>query len=883
MRGWGAMRFACPGIPAWRGMIGYSPRPHKVGHKRHSVALGDFAFAKSPVDRCGGVAHFGGVMLIGHALGNATGVWSGNAVRRSASGHDRKTWQMSGKRRGLFLCVLAASFAQFATAAIAQVANQSGIETVTVIGTTPLPGTGIDIDKVPGNVQTLTAGDLAREGSTSAISAINDQLGSVNINDDLDDPFQPDILFRGFEASPVLGTPEGLAVYQNGVRINEAFGDSLNWDLIADIAVDRITVVSANPVYGLNALGGAVIVNMKNGFTTDGGDMEASGGSWGQRGVMAEYGTNSGPFGFYIAGRLMQEDGWRQLSPDTLEQLYADLNYREHGLTLDLSFSGANNLLSGESATPVQELAINRSLIFTSPQNNADKLAFVTLNAGYVVNDDLSIQSNVYFRDYWQDVVNGDTTDYAACTVAPYIGDMCQADGATALTNSSGGFLPDISQGGTVYIGENDFETIHTTGVGGALQATETAAVFGHHNQLSVGGSIDHASTDFQSSAELGTINAALQVSYSGLFVDTPENTPWTATPVSLNATNSYYGIFATDTFNVTDDLALTASGRYNLAQIDLMDRLGTALSGNNRYERFNPALGLTEKIADNLTAYAGYSEGNRAPTPGEIECSNPTAPCLLPSSLSSDPPNLHQVVSHTLEAGLRGHFSANEIGAGQFTWNASLFRTNIDDDIYGVATSVSTGYFQNIGGTRRQGAELGLRYDDERLSVFANYSYVDATFESAFLLNSAQNAFADANGNIQVEPGNVLPGIPKNRIKAGADYRVLPSWSLGGDIVYDSSQFFRGDESNQMGPLPGYTVVNLHSKYDVTDNIELFVNIVNALAAKYATFGVLGDPTGIGAPGIRPGAVTNGPGVDNRFESPAPPISAFGGFRIRF
>jgi iron complex outermembrane receptor protein len=538
--------------------------------------------------------------------------------------------------------------------------------------------------------------------------------------------------------------------------------------------------------------------------------------------VTAEYDTNSGPFAFYMAGRLMQENGWRQFSPDTLEQLYADLGYREHGLALDLNFSGANNLLSGESPTPVQELAIKRSLIFTSPQSDANKLAFVTLDAGYAVNDDLSIQAVGYVRDYRQYVVNGNTTDYTACTVAPFIGDMCQPDGATPLTNASGGYLPDLSQGGTVYIGENDFETINTLGTGGSLQVTESAALFEHANQLSLGGSIDYASTHFQSSAELGTINPALQVSYSGLFVNTPEGTPWTATPVNLRAANSYYGLFGTDTFNITDDLALTASGRYNLAQIDLADLRGTALSGDNRYSRFNPALGLTEKVSDNLTAYAGYSEGNRAPTPGEIECSNPTAPCLLPSSLSSDPPNLHQVVSHTWEAGLRGRFSANEIGPGLFTWNASLFRTNVDDDIYGVATSLSTGYFQNIGGTRRQGAEFGLQYRDKRLTAFLNYSYVDATFESAFLLNSPQNAFANANGNIQVEPGDVLPGIPAHRIKAGADYRVLPAWVVGADVVFESSQFFRGDESNQMGSLPGYAEVNLHSQYQLSAHVEL-------------------------------------------------------------
>jgi iron complex outermembrane receptor protein len=792
---------------------------------------------------------------------------------------------LTGFARGLLTAALFSSSTGIAAAQVANAPTSSSpsIETITVIGTSPLPGTGIDIDKVPGNVQTINVGDLTREGSASVISALNGELGSVSINDNLDDPFQPDILFRGFEASPVLGTPEGLAVYQNGVRINEAFGDSLNWDLIPDIAIDRVTVVGSNPVYGLNALGGAVIVAMKNGFNYDGGEIELQGGSWGQRSASLEYGTSSGPFAFYIAGRALQENGWREFSPNTLEQLYADIAYRERGVTLDLSFTGANNLLSGESPTPVQELAVNRSLVFTSPQDNANTLAFVTLDATYAANDDLSFQGSLYFRAFGQTVVNGNTTDYTACTAAPYIGFMCQSDGATPLTNAQGGLLPDISQGGTVYIGENDFEDIHTTGIGGSLQATETGALFGHDNQLSFGGSIDRATTDFQSSAELGTINAALVVSYSGLFVDTPENTPWTATPVSLDATNSYYGLYATDTFNITPDFAVTASGRYNLAQIDLTDRLGDALTGENRFSRFNPALGVTEKLTDNLTAYTGYSEGNRAPTPGEIECSNPAAPCLLPSSLSSDPPALHQVVSHTWEAGLRGRFSAPEFAGGQFAWNASLFRTDVDDDIYGVATSLSAGYFQNIGGTRRQGAELGLRYNGERLTLFLNYSYVDATFQSAFLLNSPQNTYADANGDIQVRPGDVLPGIPAHRIKAGADFHATPSWLVGADFVYESEQFFRGDESNQMGPLPGYAVVNLHSRYELTSHTELFVDVANALDAKYSTFGVLGDPTGIGAPGIPVDAVTNGPGVNNRFESPAAPISAFGGVRIRF
>src|ERR1700722_10723371 len=271
-----------------------------------------------------------------------------------------------GHRIGLFRILLAVSAPysavidvqpRFAQTPSVAPPTSPRIETVIVIGTTPLPGTGIDVDKIAGNVQTISSADLTREGSASVISALSDRLGSVSINDDLDDPFQPDILFRGFEASPVLGTPEGLAVYQNGVRGNEAFGDSLNWDLFPDVAINRVTVVSSNPVYGLNALGGAVVIDMKNGFTYRGGEAELSGGSWGQRAFTGQYGVNSGPFGFYVAGRILDEDGWRELSPDRLRQFYADMSYHTPRLTLDLSFTGADNLLSGESPTPVQELA----------------------------------------------------------------------------------------------------------------------------------------------------------------------------------------------------------------------------------------------------------------------------------------------------------------------------------------------------------------------------------------------------------------------------------------------------------------------------------------------------------------------------------------------
>ena len=717
------------------------------------------------------------------------------------------------------------------------------MDEITIVGTTPLAGTGIDIDKLPGNIQSATASELTRDGAPSLLSAMDRRLGSINLSDDLDDPFQPDILYRGFEASPVLGAPQGLAVYQSGVRVNEAFGDTINWDLIPDLAIERVDVVGSNPVYGLNALGGAIVLTMKNGFTDQGGLIEASGGAWGQRQGSAQFGVNDGRWGLYAGARFLEQDGWRKFSPDSVRQMYADLSFHEGRVEMDWSLTGADNTLSGESPTPVQELAVHRSLVFTSPQENDNRLFFSVLNASYAASPVLSVQANAYYRNFRQFVVNGNTTDYVSCTSAANAGELCQGDGTSPLTNDAGGPIPDLSQNGSVYIGETDFESIRTVGTGASLQLTSTADLAGHENHLAGALSVDQDSTDFRSWSEVGTINSDLQVARSGQIVTTPQNTPWSATPVAVHSSNQYYGVLGADTLNVNDALALTVSGRYNVATVDLVDQLGSALSGSNHYQRFNPAIGVTEKITSRLTGYLGYAEGNRVPTAGEIECSDPAKPCLLPSSLSSDPPTLRQVIARTWELGLRGKAATSPGRARELSWNFGVFRTNVRDDIFGVATSLSTGYFQNIGGTRRQGVEFGLHYQQQRCSVFLNYSYVAATFESALLLPSPQNPFADAQGNVQVMPGDHLPGIPAHRIKLGADLRLMAHWMIGGDLQFASPQYLRGDESNRMPTLPGYSVINLHTRYQLNEHLDFYAHIANLINHKYSTFGELEIP----------------------------------------
>jgi iron complex outermembrane receptor protein len=324
----------------------------------------------------------------------------------------------------------------------------------------------------------------------------------------------------------------------------------------------------------------------------------------------------------------------------------------------------------------------------------------------------------------------------------------------------------------------------------------------------------------------------------------------------------------------VTTRLSATLGARFNVAQINTTDLLGTSpdLNGSNTYRRLNPVTGLAYKITPEFTAYGGYSESNRAPTPLELGCSNPSKPCLLEGFLVSDPP-LQQVVSKTYEVGLRGNHPVLD---GKVDWKLGLFRIDSSNDIIQVASPIpGRGVFQNVDATRRQGLEAGAEFRNAHWLVYANYSYTDATYQFTGLLASPNNPLADADGNVLVTPGDRIPGIPQHQFKAGAEYAATPAWKLGADLIVVGSQYYVGDDSNLNEKLPAYWVVNLHTSYQVTKEISVFGLVTNLFNQKYATYGTFFDPQ----------SVMNAISTvlsDHRMITPAQPLSVYAGLRIK-
>ena len=777
---------------------------------------------------------------------------------------------------GLLVLGATASMGRPARAQEAAPVAAGSLPAVESVGVAPLPGSGLPRDRVAGNPRSLSAADLARDGRLGGggfTETLERGSASVTRNDTGGNPFQPDVQIRGFTASPLLGTPQGIAVYQNGVRINEAFGDTVNWDLIPDIAIRDLEVVGSNPLFGLNAIGGAIALRMRTGFDFQGAEIDASGGSYGRRGLAAHAGQQVGNVAAYFAVEGLDDDGWRRFSPSRVRRLYGDLGWRGDRATLNISVGHGANSFSGNGTQPVELLAQDRRSVFTYPDQTRNRLFTVQARGSYAATDWLSLEATAYVREFRQRTTNADILESEECDDPALAGRLCVDDGGPFRNARGGGGVSTDLLGGFPAGAVNRTSTT-STGAGGTVQAVSTAPLFGMPLRAVVGTSYDHGDTRFEGSTELGALLPSRTVAALGPIL---EQTEGGVAPVRLRSTNDYYGLYGNATLDLAPRLSVSAGGRYNHAEIDSRDRIGTALNGRNDYSRFNPAAGLTWRFLDAAAAYFGYSEANRAPSPAELACADPLLPCTLGAFFLSDPP-LKQVVSRTYEAGLRGTIPTERWGIGGRTrWNFGVFRTGLQDDILLAQSGIQgRGFFQNAGDTRRQGIEAGLSWRGaDGLAVAVDYALIDATFRTEQRLPSPNNPFADADGAVRVERGDRIPGIPRHRLRFDAEWRPLPPWTVGGNVVANSSQYLRGDEGNQLKPLGGYATVNLRTSLRVGPGVEVYGLVRNLFDKRYASFGTLYD---VGA------AQALNPGLsDPRAATPALPRTFFGGVRVVF
>ena len=729
----------------------------------------------------------------------------------------------------------------------AQQADNQRLKEVEVVGTSPLPGIGIEEDKLPYDVQSVNAETMYRSQTMNLTEFMSRNLSGVNINEVQGSPFQADITYRGFRLSGILGSSQGMSVYLDGVRVNEPFGDVVNWDMIPEAAIGNVTLIpGSNPVYGLNTLGGALAFTTKSGLTAPGTEVKLQAGSFGRARADVAYGNKSEDGSHqFISATGFREDGWRDHSSGALGNVFAKFGRQQNDSNWDISLlAGKSNMLGngllpsysygpeGEDPASRGMYETNRRWIYTHPDRTENQLTMLNFNFQRVLDSETELASNAYVRRSTRKGVNGDY----------------EADDGEAVMN---------------------FTSTSQTSYGSSVNLTKMIDA----HQITTGASIDASTSRYGASqAECDSLSS----SRSPIDCEDPVN------DAGVRGRSIALGVYGSDTWEIAQGTNLTAAARYNYARVSNTITRYVGGTGTDQaresfnYGSFNPSLGISRKLSSSVTVFGNVGQSNRVPTVIELGCADDREEyaCRLPTGLQSDP-YLKQVIAQTIEFGTRWRADESE-------FTAALYRTDNKDDILFrsiVSTTTGLGYFTNFSRTRRQGLDFSARTMVGAWTFQGSYNYLDATYQDDGELFGGERS-------VEVKRGTRIAGLPEHTVRLLADWRSTEKLTVGGSILLTSKIVSQNNEDGLIGEdddsvgdasVKGYALLNLHANFEAQKGLDYFARINNVFDTRYQTYGMIAASAFEATGGLA------GTPTLNRFVAPGAPRSFMVGVRYRF
>jgi outer membrane receptor for Fe3+-dicitrate len=746
---------------------------------------------------------------------------------------------------------LAAATALAPTTVLAQAAATAQVE---VIGTSPLAGLGVDRNLLPYASQTVRRSALDQAQGDTMTDFLARRLPGMQVNDIQGSPFQSDLTYRGYRASGLLGASQGLSVYLDGVRINEPFGDVINWDMVPEFALQSLTVLpGANPSFGLNTLGGAIVLETVDGRSAEGLRAELGMGSHGRRRADVGLGQrHADGWHSYVGGTVFDENGWRDHSPGKQALVLARLGRSQGGTDWSLGVLAGSATLVGNGLLPSVTLdedgagtpdlyAASRSAVFSHPDRTRNRLAQASFNFSQQLSAGGRLQALAYARNSRRDTVNGDGAE----EVDPLEPDLNAALNTTATRQTAWGL------------------------------ALSLARRSGAH-QWQVGASIDASHVRYRQLEQEGRFDATRGVLAGDGAAELS---------ASVTGQSRHLGLYATDTWQLAPGTHLTGTLRANRSRVsntlttvdDDTGVLEAKPRESFRYTSLNPAIGITQQLVGGptgLAVFANLARNTRVPTVIELGCADPEEPCRLPAGLQSDP-YLRQVRATSLEAGLRWRPAPGQ------RLELALFRTdNRDDIVFGSVSATSQlGYFQNFRRTRHQGLDASWQAQLGPVALTAAYSHLQATYQASGILRMGER-------NVAITPGTRMAGLPRHSAKLGADWALGHGLSMGGDVQIISARGVQGNEdglledgaaqTHRLG-IPGHGLLHLRLQWQATPALAVVARVQNALDRRYETYGALAE-TVFDAQGR-----FSGDEQDALFVAPGAPRSLWLGLRLKF
>lgn len=745
------------------------------------------------------------------------------------------------------------SLAATGAIALALMASAARAETDPVEIVVSAPGGQIDSD------ENLTVSADALNGATRAdlLTALQRNLPGVTLSDPQGNAWSGGLTWRGYSLSSLQGTEQGMAVYLDGVRFNQPFGDTLLLDQIPEDALVSAELRDSSPVYGRNALGGVLLLRSAAGRDRPG--VSARGwvddiGGFGAAGSAGISGQNDA---FLISAEGVSDPGWRRFSPSRLARGAMAFDHTGTDWGIGVRASGSTTRLTGNAVAPVELLDADYRAIFTHPDTSRTTGARLAVLPWVALSETGRIEATLHGNWLNRKTASGDLADIEECDDTPGI--LCVesegADGeevAEILLGPDGapvGADPDVDTWAVVNRGEE-----RTTSGGIGLQFLDERDTALGERRLAVGFAWERAVTRFRGATELGELEEDRSVSSEGLVLTSSGGA---ITPVDLSTHLSDFAVYASAEIPLPAGFSVEAGLRWSRNSVELRDRIGTALNGKHRFERLNPSLELDWRPEGaNWSVHAGYAQTSRAPTPAELSCADPDRPCALGAFFIADPP-LEQVIARRWSVGVGGGESLR--------WHAELWRSDADNAIRQVAAGVrGRAYFANGGPIRREGLEAGIEGRQGPWRLAAGYALTEAKVREGFTALSPNNPEAGNDGTVTVEVGDRLPGTPRHSGNVSLGWEKN-GWTIQTSLRAQSGQFLIGDEGNDNPELPGFAVIDLALRRSLGANVVLGIEARNLFNRRYSTFGTFSE-TGAIFLAEAPGA------TDPRAYSPAAP-----------
>lgn len=760
-----------------------------------------------------------------------------------------------------------------AVAALAHGAGLSGayaspMASVEIVGMAPLPGLGVERKTLPYAVQTASDAVLSRADGGNLSELLARSFAGINVNEISGSPFQNDLTYRGYRASPVLGTGQGISVYLDGVRVNEPFGDVVNWDMLPEAAIGSVLLApGSNPLYGLNTLGGALALNTRSGASDPGFSGTVSGGSHRQRRADLAYGAARDGWHVFTAATLFSDGGWRAHSDGRLGNLFVKLGRVQRDTEWQFTMLAGQSRLVGNGLLPDELYEDDRRAVYTWPDETRNRLRQAQLSATHRLTPDMQLTAAAYLRNSRRDTVNGDVSD----TYADYV-EAC----AEGFRTSGAPREPDAcpytrAQGAALHTASLNTTSTRQRSQGFSVQWSAHLPRY----QLMAGLSHDRSKVAFAQYEREAGFDAT-----RGVLADDDSERELDAA-VDGRARNS--SAYASGTWTAMPGTWITASARYGHARVaSTISNAGVAQPREAfSYRKFNPALGIAHELAPGWTVFANAAQSNRVPTVIELGCADPEQPCRLPVGLQSDP-YLKQVVSRTVEAGTRWQ-------AGRDSLTATIYRTsNRDDILFRSAGLTQHGYFSNFPRTRHQGLDLSATAERGPFAARFSYSWLDAVY-------AADGSLFTGTRNVAVAPGTRIAGLPRHSAKLALDWKAGGGLTLGAELRAFSSQGTQGNEDGLAADLEdgrtpqradlrtrGYALLALRLSYKPQRDWEVFARVNNVANRRYETFGAIGADMFPGGQLASPHGA-GGEAELARFVAPGAPRSISAGLRYRF